>query len=47
MLIHQRDKRYRQFDHIPELREQWIKDYLEGLEAASGSKTVHNVGGAR
>jgi transcription elongation regulator 1 len=43
----QRDKRYRQFDHVPEMREQWIKDYLENLEAASGSKTVHNVGGTR
>ncbi|WVF71582.1 hypothetical protein IAT40_006390 [Kwoniella sp. CBS 6097] len=39
-----RDKRYRQFDHIPEKREQWLRDYLENLEAASGSRTIHNVG---
>ncbi|WRT66235.1 uncharacterized protein IL334_003188 [Kwoniella shivajii] len=39
-----RDKRYRQFDHIPEKREQWLRDYLENLEAASGSRTIHNIG---
>ncbi|WVQ67803.1 uncharacterized protein L199_006008 [Kwoniella botswanensis] len=39
-----RDKRYRQFDHVPEKREQWLRDYLENLEAASGSRTIHNVG---
>ncbi|WWC70304.1 uncharacterized protein I206_104254 [Kwoniella pini CBS 10737] len=39
-----RDKRYRQFDHIPEKRESWLRDYLENLEAASGSKTIHNIG---
>ncbi|WVQ99287.1 hypothetical protein IAU59_006419 [Kwoniella sp. CBS 9459] len=39
-----RDKRYRQFDHIPEKREQWLRDYLENLEPASGSRTIHNVG---
>ncbi|WVW83765.1 hypothetical protein I302_105786 [Kwoniella bestiolae CBS 10118] len=42
-----RDKRYRQFDHIPEKREQWLRDYLENLEAASGSRTIHNVGYGR
>lgn len=57
-----RDKRYRQFDHIPDQREKWLRvcckefekgrpadvqDYLETLDAASGSKTVHNVGGQR
>ena len=39
-----RDKRYRQFDHIPEQREKWLLEYLENLDAASGSKTIHNVG---
>ncbi|WWC61769.1 uncharacterized protein I303_104354 [Kwoniella dejecticola CBS 10117] len=42
-----RDKRYRQFDHVPEKRESWLRDYLENLEAASGSKTIHNVGFGR
>ncbi|WVR07149.1 hypothetical protein IAU60_004190 [Kwoniella sp. DSM 27419] len=42
-----RDKRYRQFDHIPEKREQWLRDYLENLEAASGSRTIHNIGPGR
>jgi transcription elongation regulator 1 len=42
-----RDKRYRQFDHIPEQREKWLVDYLENLDAASGSKTIHNVGHGR
>ncbi|KAL1413535.1 hypothetical protein Q8F55_001309 [Vanrija albida] len=39
-----RDKRYRQFDHIPEIREQWIRDYLENLEGTKGSETIHQAG---
>ncbi|WWD17407.1 hypothetical protein CI109_101848 [Kwoniella shandongensis] len=39
-----RDKRYRVFDHIPDVREQWLRDYLENLEAASGSRTIHSTG---
>ncbi|KAJ9112177.1 hypothetical protein QFC20_002358 [Naganishia adeliensis] len=33
------DKRYRQFDHIPTEREQWMRDYLSTLSEASG--TIH------
>ncbi|KAK8864295.1 hypothetical protein IAR55_001541 [Kwoniella newhampshirensis] len=42
-----RDKRYRVFDHIPDVREQWLRDYLENLEAASGSRTIHHTGFGR
>ncbi|WVQ72531.1 hypothetical protein IAR50_002088 [Cryptococcus sp. DSM 104548] len=38
-----RDKRYRLFDHVPEEREKWLRDYLENVEAASGSQTIHNI----
>jgi transcription elongation regulator 1 len=38
-----RDKRYRQFDHKPEVREGWLRDYLENLEAQSGSETIHAI----
>lgn len=42
--ILRRDRRYRQFDHVPEEREQWLREYLEQLEGSKGSETVHNVG---
>lgn len=42
----QADKRYRQFDHMPEVREQWLRDYLENLEGSKGSETIHKVGPA-
>lgn len=41
--ILRRDRRYRQFDHMPEEREQWLREYLENLEGSKGSETVHNV----
>ncbi|EIW70763.1 hypothetical protein TREMEDRAFT_61270 [Tremella mesenterica DSM 1558] len=39
-----RDKRYRIFDHVPEKRESWIRDYMDSLSAASGSETIHHLG---
>ncbi|ORY32528.1 hypothetical protein BCR39DRAFT_375721 [Naematelia encephala] len=42
-----RDARYRQFDHIPDVREKWLREYLENIEAASGSRTIHNVNAQR
>ncbi len=57
-MVIQRDKRYRIFDHIPDIREQWLrvglstvnieadnflKDYLDNLEAAQGNQTIHHV----
>ncbi|KAK4683836.1 transcription elongation regulator 1, partial [Tremellales sp. Uapishka_1] len=44
LAVLKRDRRYRIFDHIPEVREQWLKDYLENLEATDPSKTIHSVG---
>lgn len=42
--ILRRDKRYRQFDHIPEERERWIREYLENMEGSTGTETIHKVG---
>jgi len=39
-----RDKRYRQFDHVPEVRERWLREYLENMEGSKGTETVHHVG---
>lgn len=41
--ILRRDKRYRQFDHVPEKRERWLREYLENMEGSKGSETVHAV----
>jgi len=27
------DKRYRTFDHVPEQREQWLRDYMQSMAA--------------
>ncbi|WVN88207.1 uncharacterized protein L203_103408 [Cryptococcus depauperatus CBS 7841] len=43
-MVLMRDRRYRIFDHVPEKREQWLRDYLDNVEAASGSKTIFNIG---
>lgn len=42
--ILRQDRRYRQFDHMPEEREQWLREYLEKLEGTKGSETVHSIG---
>ncbi|KLT39845.1 hypothetical protein CC85DRAFT_297775 [Cutaneotrichosporon oleaginosum] len=42
--ILRRDRRYRQFDHIAEEREQWLREYLENLEGSKGTETIHKIG---
>jgi transcription elongation regulator 1 len=42
--ILRRDRRYRQFDHMPEVRERWLREHLESMEGTKGAETVHKVG---
>ncbi|BEI87779.1 uncharacterized protein CcaverHIS019_0104970 [Cutaneotrichosporon cavernicola] len=42
--ILRRDQRYRQFDHVGDEREMWLREYLENLEGSTGTETIHKIG---
>ncbi|GMK59574.1 hypothetical protein CspeluHIS016_0801800 [Cutaneotrichosporon spelunceum] len=42
--ILRRDQRYRQFDHVADQREMWLREYLENLEGSTGAETIHKIG---